>query len=241
MRFSVVVLLDNETIAKDKNRIIISLIKHNFQAYDQRYYESVYESNKTEIKSFTFSIFMQDCKFTRDEIIIPGKKIILNFATNDMKDGIMFYNAFLNGKGKQFPVRDNILTINQINMITEKVIMEEQIIFKTMSPIVVREHHGDNTKTWYHSLNNQRGEEIFIGNLRNQLLNEFGEDRLLDINDIDVEVLRNKEVKVKNYGIEVVGNICEIKIYAKSYILNYLYKSGIGSMKSGGFGMVNLV
>ena len=109
-----------------------------------------------------------------------------------------------------------------------------------MSPISVREHFGDNKQTWYHSLNEEAGQEIFLNNLKYQLKNEYGEDKALDIKEVQFEVIANKVVKVKNYGIEVVGNICHIKIYAKPYILDYLYKAGIGSQRSTGFGMVDL-
>ncbi len=33
---------------------------------------------------------MPNCEFTKEEIVIPDKKIILNFSTDDMKDGISF-------------------------------------------------------------------------------------------------------------------------------------------------------
>lgn len=80
-----------------------------------------------------------------------------------------------------------------------------------------------------------------MNNLRHQLIDEFGEDRLLDMEELKFEVLANKEVKVKHYGIEVLGNICHIKIMGKPYILDYLYKAGIGSQRNSGFGMVDLV
>ena len=63
----------------------------------------------------------------------------------------------------------------------------------------------------------------------------------MDINEVEFEVLANKEVKVKHYGIEVLANICKLKFKAKPYILDYLYKAGIGSQRSTGFGMIDLV
>lgn len=241
MRFNVELLLDNEIIPKDKNRIIISLLKHNFKSYDEDYYLELYEKTPNNIKSFTFALFMGNCKFLKEEILIPEKKIILNFSTNDIKDGIMFYNAFLTNKGLEFPIKNNIMKINKINLNKEKVVTNDTAVYKTLSPISVREHFGDNKKTWYHSLNDAKGQDIFANNLKYQLIDEFGKDRLLDIEEIKFQVLKNKEVKVKHYGIEVLGNICYLKIMAKPYILDYLYKSGIGSQRSAGFGMLDLV
>ncbi len=46
MRFNVELLLDNENIPKDKNRIILSLLKHNFNSYNGDYYSEIYEEGK---------------------------------------------------------------------------------------------------------------------------------------------------------------------------------------------------
>ncbi len=240
MRFNVELLLDNEIIPKDKNRVIVSLLKHNFSSYDKDYYLKVYEE-VPKIKSFTFALYMGSCKFLREEILIPEKKMILNFSTYDIRDGIMFYNSFLENKGLGYPIKNNSIKVNKINLNKERNIIENEAIYKTLSPISVREHLGDNKKTWYHSLNELRGQEIFINNLKYQLKDEFGEDRILDIEEIEFEVLDNKEVKIKNYDIEVLANICYLKIRGKPYILDYLYKAGIGSQRSTGFGMVDLV
>ncbi len=241
MRFNVELLLDQESIPKDKNRIILSLLKYNFSSYDKEYYSEIYEEGKNRTKDFTFSLYMRNCTFLREEIMIPDKKIILNFSTYSAEEGIIFYNSFLRNKGMKYPIKNNVMKINRINLVKEKTICTDEAIYKAMSPIVARSHSGDNNKTWYHSLTSKEGQEVFMNNLKYQLKDAFGEDRILDFEELEIEVLHNKEVKVKNYGIEVVGNVCRLKIKGKPYILDYLYKAGIGSQKSSGFGMVDLV
>lgn len=241
MRFSVELLLDNEKIPKDKNRMILSLLKHSYMSYDQNYYYELYEKMQNKMKSFTFSMYMGNCEFLREEISIPNKKIILNYSTYDTKDGILFYNSFLNIKGTRYPIKNNAITINNIRLVREKHIVDNVVTFSTLSPISVREHQGNNKETWYHSLNDTKGQEVFMNNLKFQLISYFGEERDLDIDEVEFEVLRNKEVKVKHYGIEILANICNLRIKAKPYILDFLYKGGIGSQRSTGFGMVDLV
>jgi CRISPR-associated endoribonuclease Cas6 len=241
MRFSVELLLDNEKIPKDKNRMIISLLKHNYSSYDKDYYYELYEKHPNKMKSYTFALYMGRCQFLREDILIPEKRIILNFSTCDVKDGIMFYNSILKNKGIKYPINGNSLTINRIRLVKERPVIEDEVIFKTLSPISVREHKGDNKTTWYHSLNDEKGQEVFMNNLRYQILNYFGEERMLDVEEVEFQVLTNREVKVKHYGIEVLANICKLKIKAKPYILDFLYRAGIGSQRSSGFGMVDLV
>ncbi|MDR7871007.1 MAG: CRISPR-associated endoribonuclease Cas6 [Tissierellaceae bacterium] len=240
MRYNVELVLKNENIPKDKNRVILSFLKHIYESYDKEYYQSLYENETNKVKSFTFSLYMPRCKFTREEIVIPDKKAILNFSTTDMKDGIFFYNAILRGRGKAYEIKDNSITVKNINMIKEKIVTAEHATFSSMSPVVVREHKGDNKNTWYYSLREEKGKEVFIKNLRYQLLDSFGEERRLDIDEVEFQVITTKEVKVKHYGIEVLSNICRLKIQAKPYILDYIYKSGIGGYRSSGFGMLDL-
>ncbi|MBM7616005.1 CRISPR-associated endoribonuclease Cas6 [Alkaliphilus hydrothermalis] len=244
MRFSVELILENEALPKDKNRIILSIMKSCFSSYNQEYYQRLYEEkeSKNKIKDFTFALYMQNCRFTKDEIIIPDKKVILNFSAYSPEDGIMFYNSFLTNKGKKQTIHNNIITIGKMTLVKEKPIYDQQVIFKTLSPIVVREHGGDNKKTWYHSLETEEGQAIFMENLKYQLSDVFGERGLLDFEDIKVEVDSDiRKVKVKNYGIEVHSSIGKIRIKAQPYILDYLYKAGIGSKRGSGFGMVDIV
>ena len=167
---------------------------------------------------------------------------MLNFSTYNYEDGIMFYNSFLTNKGHKHPMKDNAITIGKIRLVTEKPIDSNEMMFITKSPIVVREHAGDNKKTWYHLINNDTGKRIMLENLKYQLKDIFGETAEDDIEEIVVDIIADvKGVKVKNYGIEVLSNIAKINIKAKPYILDYLYKAGIGSKRASGFGMLEIV
>lgn len=242
MRFQVRLSIDNDVIPKDKNRIILSLLKHCFYSYDKDYYSTLYENNKNQIKEFTFSLNLRNCKFLRDEIQIPNKKIYLNFSAYNYEDGIMFYNSILANKGKRYSIGNNVFTIEKITLVKEKIICSDEVVFKTMSPIVVREHNGDNKKTWYHSLKTEKGQAVFMENLKYQLTDVFGNRVLDDLTDLTVNISEDhKEVRVKNYDIALLSNIAKLKIKAKPYILDYLYKAGIGSKRGSGFGMVDIV
>ena len=241
MRFGVELLLEQDRIPKDKNRIFLSLLKSCFSSYSENYYEKLYHESQNKIKNFTFSLYMGKCKFLRNEIEIPSKKVYLNFSTYGNEDGIMFYNSLLNSKGKEFPIKNNAIKISKINLLQEKTVYKDEVVFKALSPVVARSHDGDNKKTWCHSLNTVEGQAVLMENLKYQLLDVFGERVKHDFKDISVEVLGNKEVKVKNYGIEVLSNVAKIKVKAKPYILDYLYKAGIGSKRGSGFGMLDIV
>lgn len=240
MRISVEFLLEQDSIDKDKNRIFISILKNCIKSYDENIYKRFFESGAVR-KSYCFALYMKDAEFTRDKIVIPNKKIIFRLSTADLEDSIHLYNALIQSFRKTYKAKENVLMINRINIEREKKIYDNQAVFTTLSPCISRKHKGDNKKTWYYSLNDEEGRTLFLDNLKIQLLEEFGQERILDINEVKFDVLSNKEVKVKNYGIEVIGNLCKLKIYAKSYILDYIYKAGLGGKRNSGFGMLDLV
>ena len=101
LRFGIEFILNKDKIQKDKNRVFISFLKNSLESYDKDYYEEFYSEEKNKIKDFTFSLYMGNCKFLRDEILIPDKKINLNFSTYRNEDGILFYNSFINNKDKK--------------------------------------------------------------------------------------------------------------------------------------------
>ncbi len=240
MRILAEFLLNEDNIDKDKNRIFVSVLKNCLKNYDEDIYRRMFESGPVR-KTYTFSLYMHNAEFTKDKIIIPDKKIIFKLSTADLEDSIHLYNSLLQNIKKIFTVKENVIKLNGIKIEKEKNIYDEQVVFTSLSPIVARRHEGSNKDTWYFSLNNEEGKVVLLNNLKIQLLEKFGQDRTLDIEDVMIEVLTNKEVKVKNYGIVVTGNLCKLKIYAKPYILEHIYKSGIGGHKSMGFGMLDLI
>jgi len=240
MRISAEFLLEQNNIDKDKNRIFISILKSSLESYDESIYKKLFESG-TVRKSYSFALYMKDAEFTRDKIIIPNKSIIFKLSTADLEDSIHIYNALVKNEKRTYTVKENVLKLNKISIEKEKKIYDNKAIFTTLSPIVVRKHEGSNKNTWYFSLNEEEGRMLFLNNLKIQLTEEFGQDRIFDIEEVKIGALSNKEVKVKNYGIEVLGNLCKLEIHAKSYILDYIYKSGIGGQRSSGFGMLDLV
>ena len=240
MRITVEFLLNEDTIDKDKNRIFVSILKNSLKNYDDYIYRKMFESGPVR-KTYTFSLYMRDAKFTKDKILIPDKKILFKLSTADLEDAIHLYNSLLQNINKTFTVKENVLKLNRVNIDKEKRIYDEQAVFTSLSPIIARKHEGSNKDTWYFSINEEEGKTVLLNNLKIQLSEKFGQERTFDIEDVKIEVLNNKEVKVKNYGIVVIGNLCKLRICAKPYILEHIYKSGLGGHKNMGFGMLDLL
>lgn len=249
MRFRVEISLNQDRIPKDKNRLIMSLMKHCFEKESSDYFQQLYQGGENKVKPFTFSLYLGDCLFERETIQVPDKKITLFFTTYDVENGMIFYNGFLRKQGNPYKIKGIEMTIDQIRLIKEKTIVEESVQFKTLSPIVIRDHEHNNQKTWYYSLKagnpegtiDSKAIDILLENLRLQLQDQFGQKAEKDIQQLELIVNQVKPVRVKNYEIDILSNICRLGIKAKPYLLDYLYKAGIGSRRAQGFGMLEII
>lgn len=236
MRFSVSIDLNQSQIPKDYSRMFLSLIKHFFSKNKPEVFDELYGGGGSR-KNFTYSVYLGNCKFLREEIELEEKRVTLTVSAYDLALGIEIYNAMLSGRNIPYNYKDNVLTIRGIRLQYERPVTKDEVTFKTISSVVVREHNRETNKDWFYSLSDEKGRKLFLENLKIQLLEVFPHEKH-DIEQVNIEILKNKDVIVKHYGIDVLSNICVFRIVGKTYLNEYLYKAGVGSMKSTGFGMV---
>lgn len=242
MRFCVELLLEKNKINKDKNRIISYILKLLMEKESNETYRDLFTDNETSMKDLCFSMYMgRGVRFLRDEILIPSQKILMNFTTSDPAIGIGIYNSFIQNEGLEIPIENNLFTINRISLQKTRPITRKNVEFITKSPIVVREHYGDNKKTYYHDLDTKKGKEVFLRNLRYQVKDHFKEINEKDLGNIDIKIINNRIVNVKHYNIVIPSNIGEYRIYGEPYILRYLYLSGAGGRRTQGFGYIDII
>ncbi len=237
MRFQLEVeIINSNRIPKDKNRAILSMTKHYLEKCNEKLFRQMYEKGNTESKDLSFSLYMGNCKFLREEIEIPSGSFFVTFTFYDMAVGVEFFNAFSQGKNEVCSYKNYEFRLKKVNIVKEEVFKTNQAFFKALAPIIIREHNHNNAKTRYHSLDEKDGLEIFKANL----IRQVGEALDIVNPEVSIQIISNKEVKVKNYDIVLLGNLAKLKVDAEPYILDYLYKSGMGSLKSMGFGMLRV-
>lgn len=240
MRFDVNITLSDKEIPKDKNRMFLSFIKHNLSKNNKRCFEKLYGKGITDRKSFAMASYLPGAIFNENTITIPNKKIKLTISVVDMELGVEIFNSMMGSVNNTYKYKDCELTTTNVKLVREKRIENSTEIFKTLSPIVVRDHEKETNKDWFYDLSELKGQEIFLRNLKYQLEEEKPESKYFS-DELEVEVLKNKKTVAKNYGINVQCNLCVLKINAKSEILEHIYKSGVGSYKSQGFGLLDII
>lgn len=242
MRLSLYCNLKENEIPIDYRRKIVSLFKSCLSNYNEKIYNQYYHLKDPIQKDFTFSTYFQNPVMKKETIEIPNKNIIINFSTSDNVLGINFYNAFIKNLYKEISFSSlNSIKITKIELKKEKKIAENRVVFRTQSPLIVREHNTKTGKDWYYSCEDKEFEELLKRNIYNQLKNKFSKDIEEDLENLEIKKIAMKKIIVNSYGIKIASSIGTFEIEGEQYILNEIYQSGAGSKKSLGFSMLDIV
>jgi len=237
MRFKLYFELENSNMPIDYRRSILSFIKLSLSNYGDVYLRKFYNEKDNIIKNYTFCTFFKNPHFESDKIIIKDKKFEITMSIEDYETGIIIYNSINNQKYKKFSIYQNSWILQNISMINEKEIKSEDIIVKFLSPLCVRSRV--NNKDFYYSYLYKEFEEILKINIIEQLkITNFSKEIVDDFKIIPIDA---KKVIIKNYEKQLECSTGIFKLHGNVELLNYLYKAGLGSKHSLGFGMFQVI
>lgn len=237
MRLKLNLYLENENLPIQYRKSVISFIKLSLNEYDEKYYKKFYNEKDNIIKPYTFSVFFKSPEFKEDKIIIKDKRIELNISIADYETSIILYNAFNHQKNKKFSLNKNSWTLKNISMMMEKEISDEEITIKFMSPLVVRSRV--NRKDYYYSFNDNEFLDTLKMNIKEQLkITDIPKET---VDKFKIETVSAKKVIVKFYEKKIETSTGIFKISGDKKLLEYLYKAGMGSKHSSGFGMFQII
>lgn len=223
-------------IPKNYRSFILSFFKYTLKEYNSDIYEKYY-SDKYHVKDFCFSIYLKNAIFNKDRISIDnsiGLTIsILNFA-----DAVDFYNALLKMKNTGYKIpMDNELTLMSVKIENSKSINTDTIVVKMLSPIIVRK--VENRVNTYYSFS----DDEFITQLKEISFTHL--NRITGIEKtkipLEFEIINGKKTVTYAFGSDITANLGVYKIHSTPEFLNYLYIIGIGSRRSEGFGMFEII
>lgn len=237
MRFKLSFNLENEYLSIRYHKSIMSFIKKSLEEYNKDYYEKLYHEKDTTIKPFTFAVFFKSPEFKEEEIIVKDKKFTMNISIEDYEIAIILYNAFNKQKYKKFALNQNSWTLQNISMLIEKEIKSEKINIKFLSPLIVRSRVDK--KDYYYSSEAEEFKEILKINIREELKIANLPEKIEET--FEINPIQPKKVIVKFYEKKIEGTLGTFQISGDKNLLEYLYKAGIGSKRSSGFGMFEII
>lgn len=250
MRFGVpiCILPKNKEKAKIKINIdydayILSLIKTGLSAENQTLFKELFE--KPTPKLYSTSVFFPNATFTKDSIILDKSgEMKLYFSTSNTNLAINFYNSFIylnHLDAEKLPFGHEYLAdVKKLYTIELPTITKDRVIFKTMSPIVVRNDDG----RFISCPSDSTEEEIakFNDALRRNTFNKLSDNEQLasTVKDLKFRPLRMRKTVRKSFGLNIECTKGIFELEGNPTLLNFVQESGLGE-KTGTFsGMISL-
>lgn len=217
---------------------ILSMIKKILSDFDEKYFNSIFfhDGKKSKkIKPFTFSAFFRDYKIKEKYIEVNGEvKIIISSA--DMKLMMILFNGFMNMKNYGDFIKLSV------NVEKERKINKDEAIFKTLSPIYIKDKDGkdlDIEDENYNKVFNYYA-DIILRSYRG-----YGLNKTLEFIPLNMKKIIAKE-QIKGFKEKTGKEYIYIKAYSGIFKLigntedlNLLKELGVGARRSG-FGNIDL-
>ncbi len=234
-------LIDCTKVTVNYRKNFVSLIKEAFNRSPDEKIKNL--NTTTKQKPFTFSVKFPVKSSNESQLELSDNTFDFYFSTNDYLILMTVYNFFISHLKSYniFPNCKNALVKSML--INKAKIDKDTVVFKTLSPIVVRDMINKNgNKTLKFS------DEGFIDNLKlstKSLIKAFA-NQDIDQNKIGIKILKMKVDNINSfgnnknfYGLYANSGLIEFSM-AKEY-LQLLYDVGVGAKRSQGFGMLEKV
>jgi CRISPR-associated endoribonuclease Cas6 len=169
-------------------------------------------------------------------LVNNADKFILNFSTASYELGTYFYNGLLKVKKdrEQYPLFEAGITIEDVNLIQERKITDDTVVFKTLSPFLVRDYKDKNKYL-------TPSDEGFVSQL-NQIVSDSSKLFLNRFSEIEFTNIKTSyKPPILHYGAPVDGIKGLFALKGDPKVLNLIYRIGLGSRRSQGFGMLEVL
>jgi CRISPR-associated endoribonuclease Cas6 len=257
MRFSVEILLigDKAVIPSDYRRNILSLIKEaiNPNQTGTDIYEKYYIKEARKMKPFTFSVnFITDAAHNEKGFLCLSEPWLnLHFSASDPVFLIYVYNGLVQLK-KDYPLFPGLKAkIGHFNLEHQKTFNGSETIFKTCSPILVRDTDASGKSRGYITADKMEFEDRLYHSVKS--MSKVLLDGALELkrNDFAAELMNFRTVRISHYTNKdatrdskkelIEASTGTIKIKAPTNVLQLIYDAGIGAKRSQGFGMLEVL
>ncbi len=242
MRLELLFELEKNELPKDNKSIWVSYLKYVLSNCNNgKYFEQYFSKGKS--KDYTFSMLLPSPVFSNEKILLKDNKIKMLFSADDRhKTGLIFYSAFIANKNKNFILPNgNAMVLKGIRQRREPLITDSRILFKMVvgGGLVVRKHNPETNRDFYFTFE----DENFTENAERVLMLQAIEAGFseYDAAKIKIKPIKCRKALIKQYGIYVDVTLGVLEIESTPEMLKYFYQAGLGSKRSMGYGMIDLI
>ncbi|MCQ4636094.1 CRISPR-associated endoribonuclease Cas6 [Anaerovorax odorimutans] len=238
MKLSIEFTLTKKEFPLDFRRVFLALLKKCLAEADNgKYMDKYYEAGKE--KDFTFAVFFSEPVFRKTHIELKAERGKLLFSCAETFTGFLFFSAFLEQRGKAFPLeKGNHLTIQSVKKVAEPETKESQAMVKMLSPLCVREHKREKNWDQYYIYDDEDFQKKALYVIKNKLLRAGFSEELSET--FKITPVNCKKTVVEFYKRKIPCSLGYFLLEGDRAVLNYLLRAGLASRCSAGFGMPEL-
>ena len=250
MRFGVPIVLKHRDLSNSPVSIsinydapLLSLMKLGLYKTNLDLFKKLYEAPTQKL--FATSVYFPGAKFTKDKIILGKEnKLVLFFSTDDLNLGMSFYNAFiyLHHVSKTSTALtfgpDLTAEVWKLYLVNVPKITQNKVLFKTMSPIVLRDPNNK-FLVCTNKDDMQKFNEVLVQNTIGKLTNH--PELLAYAKELKFIPIHTKHTIRKEYNLAINATRGLFILQGNPVLLNFLQNAGLGS-KTGSFaGMITAI
>jgi len=233
-------VFDTDCLPVAYNMMFVSLIKECLRKIDENYFNRLFyyqgKHNKKS-KNYSFAVGLKNFELNDEVFKIKGS-VIFTLSSPDLEFFMNFYNGLL--RTDVFNYKGYTLKRKRIIHVKEKYITQQQAVFKTLSPICLKNIEGR-----FLDLEDERYNQE-VAYLADVILKNFrgyglkGEIHFEPINMAKVVVKLDRQLENGDYyKINAYRGI--FKLTGDMEDLNLLYQLGLSFRRGQGFGMLEVV
>lgn len=143
-QFKLTFQLEKPFLSKDFEVVIISFLKAATLNYAKDFHEKLYDKSQSVMKSYTFSCYLPNARFQKEQISLGQPCFELYFSDADIVESIQFLNSFKTMYKKKYPMNCNSMQLVSIAAQKRSEIKDSEVIIKMSSSLVVRSHDASN-------------------------------------------------------------------------------------------------
>lgn len=216
---------------------MLSLLKKGLSNQNPQLFNELYSKN--QIKNFATSVFFPHAQFYGKKIILGSEQnAIFYFSTNDIKLGLNIFNAF-QWLRQHSPLSFNSqldVNVGRVFDVPLSTITSSQVIFKTMSPLVVRRQDG-----YFLSCTSQRITAEFKKALITSVKAHLSSSELKDkAEQLEFKPIKMRKTVMRPFGQFIEASVGTFELSGDPLLLNEIFNSGLGGKRGSFAGMLGL-
>lgn len=237
-QFKLTFSLEKPFLPKNLEPFMISFLKEATLNYSEEFHMSLYDKSKSIMKGYTFSYYLPNAKFQKEQISLGMPCFEVFFSDADLVESIQMLNSFKTMYGKSYPMKCNSIKLVSIVAQKRKEIRDSEIVVKMLSSLIVRRHNSDDNSDIYYTYEDDGFGEVLRENV-DFMLKKL--DVPISTDGFSIVPIKGKKVVQCVFEHMIDTNIGIYKVTGTPELLNFLYMAGLGCRRSEGHGKFEIV